>query len=95
MNEIQGVDGPVDCYYKKDIINQVKGHYKNLLLFEMIEVFTYIIPFNFCLNLRLEDTYAARHMKIRPPLHVCLNNLVARPSFKILSGIFGPSDQGC
>ena len=24
--------------------------------------------------LRLEDTYAARHMKIRPPLHVCLNN---------------------
>ncbi len=23
--------------------------------------------------LRLEDTYAARHMKIRPPLHVSLN----------------------
>ena len=39
-------------------------------------------------RLRLEDTYAARQMKIRPPLHVCLNNSVARPSFKILSGIF-------
>ncbi len=25
-------------------------------------------------HLRLEDTYAARHMKIRPHLHVCLNN---------------------
>ena len=44
-------------------------------------------------NLRLEDTYAVRHTKIRTPLHVCLNNSVARPSFKILSGIFLPSDQ--
>ncbi len=25
-------------------------------------------------------------MQIRPPLHVCLRNSVARPSFKILSG---------
>ncbi len=31
--------------------------------------------------LRLEDTYGA---KIRPPLHVYLNNSVIRPSFKNL-----------
>ena len=31
--------------------------------------------------LRLEDTYGA---KIRPPLHVSLNNSVIRPSFKNL-----------
>ncbi len=37
--------------------------------------------------LRLEDTYAAIHMKIIPPLHVCLNNSVVRPSLKILSGV--------
>ncbi len=31
----------------------------------------------FC-SLRLEDTYAATHMKIRPPLHVCLNKAALR-----------------
>ncbi len=32
--------------------------------------------------LRLEDTYAARHTKIRPPLHVSLNNSVATSSLR-------------
>ncbi len=37
-------------------------------------------------SLRLQDTYAATHMKIRPPLHVCLNNSVARPSNRVIEG---------
>ncbi len=36
---------------------------------------------------KLEDSYAARHMKIRPPLHVCLNNSVARPLREICKGV--------
>ncbi len=36
------------------------------------------------LLLRLADTYAAKHIKISPALHVCLNISVARPSFKNL-----------
>ncbi len=29
-----------------------------------------------------------KHMKIRPHLHICLNNSAARPSFKNLRGVF-------
>ena len=48
-----------------------------------------VLEVNRVKSLRLEDTYAARHMKIRPPpLHVCLNISVARPSFNILSSVF-------
>ncbi len=53
----------------------------------LLQTFCQIVS-EFTRGLRLEDTYAARHMKIRPILHVSLKNSVARPSFKILSGVF-------
>ncbi len=46
-------------------------------------------------NLRLPGTYAAKIDKIRPPLHVSLNNSVTIPYFKNLIGSVLPSGQPC
>ena len=44
--------------------------------------------------LRLPGTYATKIDKIRPPLHVSLNNSVARPYLKNLTGNVEGNVQG-